>query len=101
MQRFSLQLTNGAFSREIAAARTFGFTEEIEALQRSNLIRGGSLDNAIVLTPDGMLNQRGCVSAMSSCGTRFSTSSGISRYWVCRFWGASLRNAAVTYCTLD
>lgn len=59
VQRFSLNLENGAFSREIASARTFGFTEEIEALQRSNLIRGGSLDNAIVLTPDGMLNQTG------------------------------------------
>ncbi|MEP6921046.1 MAG: UDP-3-O-acyl-N-acetylglucosamine deacetylase [bacterium] len=58
-QRFSLSLESGAFSREIAAARTFGFTDEIEALQRSNLIRGGSLDNAIVLTPDGMLNQTG------------------------------------------
>jgi UDP-3-O-[3-hydroxymyristoyl] N-acetylglucosamine deacetylase len=46
-----------AFAREIAAARTFGFTAEIEALQRANLIRGGSLDNAIVLTPEGMLNE--------------------------------------------
>lgn len=59
VQRFFLQLADGAFSREIAAARTFGFTDEIEALQRSNLIRGGSLDNAIVLTPEGMLNQTG------------------------------------------
>lgn len=56
-QTYSLQLNNGAFGREIAAARTFGFTEEIEALRRANLIRGGSLDNAIVLTGDGMLNQ--------------------------------------------
>jgi UDP-3-O-[3-hydroxymyristoyl] N-acetylglucosamine deacetylase len=45
-----------AFAREIAAARTFGFTAEIEALRRANLIRGGSIENAIVLTPDGMLN---------------------------------------------
>ena len=46
------------FNREIAAARTFGFTDEIEALRRANLIRGGSIDNAIVLTPDGgMLNE--------------------------------------------
>jgi len=58
-QRFSIQLNDGAFGREIAAARTFGFTEEIEELRRANLIRGGSLDNAIVLTPDGMLNQTG------------------------------------------
>ncbi|MBC7912033.1 MAG: UDP-3-O-acyl-N-acetylglucosamine deacetylase [Pyrinomonadaceae bacterium] len=55
-QRFHFDLTNGAFGREIASARTFGFTEEIEALRRANLIRGGSLDNAIVLTPEGMLN---------------------------------------------
>jgi UDP-3-O-[3-hydroxymyristoyl] N-acetylglucosamine deacetylase len=46
-----------SFLREISPARTFGFTEEIEALRRANLIRGGSLDNAIVLTPDGMLNE--------------------------------------------
>lgn len=45
------------FVRDISDARTFGFTEEIEALRRANLIRGGSLDNAIVLTPDGMLNE--------------------------------------------
>lgn len=59
VQQFSLELTNGSFSREIAAARTFGFTEEIDALRRANLIRGGSLDNAIVLTSEGMLNQTG------------------------------------------
>ena len=35
------------------------FTNEIEDLRRANLIRGGSLDNAIVLTPEGMLNETG------------------------------------------
>jgi UDP-3-O-[3-hydroxymyristoyl] N-acetylglucosamine deacetylase len=50
-------LAPGAFAREIASARTFGFTEEIEMLRRANLIRGGSIDNAIVLTPEGMLNR--------------------------------------------
>src|SRR5687768_9191059 len=59
VQSLSVELSDGAFGREIAAARTFGFTEEIDALRRANLIRGGSLDNAIVLTPDGMLNQTG------------------------------------------
>jgi UDP-3-O-[3-hydroxymyristoyl] N-acetylglucosamine deacetylase len=56
-QHFRIDVSNGSFGREISAARTFGFTEEIEALRRANLIRGGSLDNAIVLTPDGMLNE--------------------------------------------
>ncbi len=47
------------FARDISAARTFGFVAEIEALRRANLVRGGSLDNAIVLTPDGLLNESG------------------------------------------
>ena len=57
VQSMSVELSNGAFSRDIAAARTFGFTDEIEALRKANLIRGGSLDNAIVLTADSMLNE--------------------------------------------
>jgi len=48
---------NGSFRQQIASARTFGFTQEIEMLRKANLARGGSLDNAIVLTPDGMLNE--------------------------------------------
>ena len=46
-----------SFVRQIASARTFGFTNEIEMLRKANLALGGSLDNAIVLTPDGMLNE--------------------------------------------
>ncbi|MBD0326171.1 MAG: UDP-3-O-acyl-N-acetylglucosamine deacetylase [Pyrinomonadaceae bacterium] len=57
VQRFHFEMTERSFGREIAAARTFGFTGEIEALRRANLVRGGSLDNAIVLTPEGMLNE--------------------------------------------
>lgn len=56
-QRYCINLDDFAFSREIASARTFGFTAEIEALRKANLIQGGSLDNAIVLTNEGMLNQ--------------------------------------------
>lgn len=48
---------NGSFGKEIASARTFGFTHEIEMLRKANLALGGSLDNAIVLTPNGMLNE--------------------------------------------
>ncbi|HVF57666.1 MAG TPA: UDP-3-O-acyl-N-acetylglucosamine deacetylase [Pyrinomonadaceae bacterium] len=57
-QHFTFDVLDAeGFVREISGARTFGFTEEIEALRRANLIRGGSLDNAIVLTPEGMLNE--------------------------------------------
>ena len=57
LQNYTVEIANGSFGREIAAARTFGFTGEIEALRRANLILGGSLDNAIVLTAEGMLNE--------------------------------------------
>lgn len=56
-QTYHFEMKNGSFGREIASARTFGFTEEIEMLRKANLALGGSLDNAIVLTPDGMLNE--------------------------------------------
>ena len=56
-QTFHFVLENGSFGREIASARTFGFTSEIEMLRKANLALGGSLDNAIVLTPEGMLNK--------------------------------------------
>ncbi len=56
-QSFHFVMENGSFGRQIASARTFGFTHEIEMLRRANLALGGSLDNAIVLTEDGMLNE--------------------------------------------
>lgn len=57
-QSFHFVMNNGSFGRQIASARTFGFTHEIEMLRKANLARGGSLENAIVLTPDGMLNEK-------------------------------------------
>jgi len=56
-QRLNFVFENGSFGKEIASARTFGFTHEIDMLRKANLALGGSLDNAIVLTPGGMLNE--------------------------------------------
>ncbi|MBK6313488.1 MAG: UDP-3-O-acyl-N-acetylglucosamine deacetylase [Blastocatellia bacterium] len=57
-QRRSISITNGEFGPELAAARTFGFAHEVEALRQAGLIQGGSTENAIVLTPHGgMLNE--------------------------------------------
>jgi UDP-3-O-[3-hydroxymyristoyl] N-acetylglucosamine deacetylase len=56
-QSYRFLFENGSFGKQIASARTFGFTCEIEMLRKANLALGGSLDNAIVLTPDGMLNE--------------------------------------------
>ena len=47
------------YAAEIAPARTFGFIEEVEMLRQSGLVKGGSLENAIVLTRDGVMNPEG------------------------------------------
>jgi UDP-3-O-[3-hydroxymyristoyl] N-acetylglucosamine deacetylase len=58
-QDYSVQLLNGNFRHEIADARTFGFLHEVEYLRSIGLARGGSLDNAIVLDTDKVLNEDG------------------------------------------
>lgn len=59
-QRREIEIIDGQFSRLVAPARTFGFLHELDALRNSGLIRGGSLDNAIVLTPEGgIMNREG------------------------------------------
>ena len=55
-QTFCVQLTNGSYVREIAPARTFGFMHEAEAMRQQGLIRGASIENAIVLSRDAVLN---------------------------------------------
>ena len=57
-QQIDLKLTPETFCHELAMARTFGFVSDIEYLKGLGLIRGGALDNAVVLTPDGILNQK-------------------------------------------
>ncbi|WP_193198957.1 UDP-3-O-acyl-N-acetylglucosamine deacetylase [Nostoc sp. MG11] len=47
---------SASFAAEIAPARTFGLLYQIEHLQQSGLIKGGSLDNALVCGPEGWLN---------------------------------------------
>src|ERR1043166_2114267 len=55
-QSLHVEFTGTNYADAIAPARTFGFYHEVEKLQASGLVRGGSLENAIVLTETGMLN---------------------------------------------
>jgi UDP-3-O-[3-hydroxymyristoyl] N-acetylglucosamine deacetylase len=55
-QSLQIELTGVNYAKLIAPARTFGFYKDVEKLQANGLIRGGSLENAIVLTETGMLN---------------------------------------------
>jgi len=47
------------FEKEICSARTFGFLHEVEMMKRYGLGRGGSLDNAVVIDGDRVLNEDG------------------------------------------
>jgi UDP-3-O-[3-hydroxymyristoyl] N-acetylglucosamine deacetylase len=47
------------FDETLSAARTFGFAREVEQLRAMGLARGGSLENAVVLGDDGILNPEG------------------------------------------
>lgn len=58
-QRFETQLVNGNFKHDIAAARTFGFLHEVDWMRSQGLAQGGSLENAIVLDSDGVMNPEG------------------------------------------
>ncbi|MGB0671104.1 MAG: UDP-3-O-acyl-N-acetylglucosamine deacetylase [Rhodospirillales bacterium] len=58
-QRFDMALTDGAFKKEICRARTFGFLHEVEQLRAAGLARGGSLDNAVVISGDKVMNEDG------------------------------------------
>lgn len=47
------------FEVELAPARTFGFAWEVEELRRRGLAQGGSIDNAVVVSDEGILNPEG------------------------------------------
>ena len=58
-QRIDLCVDEHGFRTELAAARTFGFVHEIEALKALGLAKGASLDNAVGLDGDRVLNPEG------------------------------------------
>ena len=56
-QFFSAEISPALYEREIAPARTFVFYEEVAPLMEKNLIKGGSLENAIVVRGDAVLSK--------------------------------------------
>ena len=58
-QDMNVRLVNGAFKGKISRARTFGFAEEVDQLRRMGLALGGSLDNAVVVSGNEILNDEG------------------------------------------
>ena len=58
-QRVEFDLGEGNYSRDIARARTFGFTRDVEMMRSNGLALGGGLDNAIVMDDYKVLNSDG------------------------------------------
>ena len=58
-QRVNFDMGSGRYKRDIARARTFGFTKDVEAMRARGLTLGGSMDNAIVVDDSRVLNVGG------------------------------------------
>ncbi|MET0543197.1 MAG: UDP-3-O-acyl-N-acetylglucosamine deacetylase [Variovorax sp.] len=58
-QRVEFDIGSGSYSRDIARARTFGFTKDVEYMRSRGLALGGGLDNAIVMDDTKVLNAGG------------------------------------------
>jgi UDP-3-O-[3-hydroxymyristoyl] N-acetylglucosamine deacetylase len=58
-QAVDLHVTEDSFRTELADCRTFGFLHEVQALREAGLARGGSMENAVVIDGDRILNPEG------------------------------------------
>jgi UDP-3-O-[3-hydroxymyristoyl] N-acetylglucosamine deacetylase len=58
-QELSVEFDEVSFAKEIAPARTFGFLKDVEMLRANGLAKGGSMDNAIIVGDEGVLNASG------------------------------------------
>ena len=58
-QRVEFDMSTGSYSKDIARARTFGFTKDVEMMRANGLALGGGLDNVIVMDDYKVLNSDG------------------------------------------
>jgi len=58
-QKLTIDFANQSYLKEISRARTFGYERDVEALQADGLALGASIDNAIALSDDDILNEDG------------------------------------------
>ncbi|MBW5291297.1 MAG: UDP-3-O-[3-hydroxymyristoyl] N-acetylglucosamine deacetylase [Candidatus Ruthia sp. Asou_11_S2] len=58
-QKLSINFSKQSYLKEISRARTFGYMKDVEMMQRQNLALGASMDNAIALSDDDVLNEDG------------------------------------------
>ncbi|MDP6351710.1 MAG: UDP-3-O-acyl-N-acetylglucosamine deacetylase [Alphaproteobacteria bacterium] len=58
-QQLYYEAAPGAFKTYLSRARTFGFADDVAAMHAAGLARGGSLDNAVVISGDRVINEDG------------------------------------------
>jgi UDP-3-O-[3-hydroxymyristoyl] N-acetylglucosamine deacetylase len=58
-QKLTIDFSKQSYLKEISRARTFGYMKDVEMMQRKNLALGASMDNAIALSDDDVLNEDG------------------------------------------
>ena len=102
-QRIELRVDEASFRRELAAARTFGFVHEVEALRARGLAQAGGLENAIVVDGDRILNPEGLRfsnefvrhKALDAVGDLYILGAPVLGRFEARFAGHALNNALV------
>ena len=99
-QSCQLQLINGNYKTDVASARTFGFEKDVENLRSSGLALGGSLENAVVVGKDKIINEEGLRfkdefvrhKILDSIGDLYLAGSPIQAYFYGNKSGHSLNN---------
>ena len=102
-QAVDLVVDEDSFRSELADCRTFGFLQEVEALRRAGLARGGSMDNAVVIDGDRVLNPEGLRrrdefvrhKALDAVGDLYVLGAPILGRFEGRYAGHGLNNAVV------
>lgn len=59
VQQMAMRLSPGMFARNLAFARTYGFARDVDMLRSMGLAQGGSLDNAVVVDGEEIMNPEG------------------------------------------
>jgi UDP-3-O-[3-hydroxymyristoyl] N-acetylglucosamine deacetylase len=83
-----LNLSNGAFVRELSDSRTFCRQADVDAMRANGLALGGTLENAVVVEGDRCCRPAGCAMPTNPCATRCWMPWAIWRWQAGRFWGA-------------
>lgn len=102
-QHYAFDISPEIFAGDVAAARTFGFKRDVDAMRAAGLALGGSMDNAVVLDDSGVINEEGLRfadefarhKALDALGDLYLAGAPILALYQAHQPGHALNNAAV------